>query len=885
MTSFPQSLPSSPREPSAHARHPSWRWLNAWRLALRDIRSGALSLMILAIVVSVTAVSAVGILSKRVEQALLQDAQASLGADRLLVSDRTLPSHWRDTAQALGITAVEGSQFPSMVLAGDRGQLVAVKTVEDGYPLRGRLEIQTASGVAVNPTVMPGHVFVDPSLAARLDIGLGDRVQLGQTSLRVQGFILLEPDRGMNFVNLSPRIIAHHADLAATGLDTAGSRVRYRLWLGSDDPSRLLTFDRQILPGLTAGQRFETIDNARPELRNALDRANGFLSLTGMVAMLTACAAMALAARRLGALYRPRLAVMKVMGASGRQLRGYWALALGVMVLGSATLGLVLGYLVQLGLASALLSVMQVALPAMPQLPWEPLLQGFALSLGMTLVFAWPAVLQAVRVPAMASLRDLSTDTPPRSSGAAAPASAGGVTASRDLARWLGALVHRGPAMLRFVLFWIGMAGLLWLGSQDFSLAVLVTVGFALIGLVVFGLLLVIFRAVGYLLRVSARLPWPLVSLRRALLRRTTGLSAQVLGLGMALSALMLLAFVRTDLVSAWDRSLPPDAPNRFLINIVPGQEKGVEKILAEEGVPDAALYPMVRGRLVGINSQDVSPESYSEERAQRLVDREMNLSYAAQLPTHNRLSRGRPLDPLAQEVSVEDGIAQTLGIRLNDTLTFDISGERVAMQVTSLRALRWDSMQANFFMIASPAVLKDLPQTFITSFYLPKGQGLALERRLLSQYPGLSLIDLDSLLAQIRRILGQVVAAVQSLFVFSLIAGALVLWAALVATREERLREAALLRAFGASRAQLVRAQMLELAFVGALAGLASAALAQGLGGIVAEQIFSLPVPFRFLPLAWGAIIGAAICMVSGWFALRGVLNSPAVTALRATA
>jgi putative ABC transport system permease protein len=830
---------------------------------MRDIRSGALSLMILAIVVSVTAVSAVGILAKRVEQALLQDAQASLGADRLLVSDRTLPDHWRATAEALGIRAVAGSQFPSMVLAGDRGQLVAVKTVEEGYPLRGRLEVQTADGLAVNPAVRPGHAFIDPSLAARLDIGIGDQIQLGQAALRVQGLILLEPDRGMNFVNLSPRIIAHHRDLPATGLDTAGSRLRYRLWLGSDDPSRLYTFDRQILPGLTSGQRFETIDNARPELRNALDRANGFLSLTGMVAMLTACAAMALAARRLGALYRPRLAVMKVMGASGRQLRGYWALALGAMVLGSATLGLVLGFLVQAGLASVLLSVMQVALPPMPALPWQPLLQGLALSFGMTLVFAWPAVLQAVRVPAMASLRDLPE------------------AATQTLVSGLRRL---SPRVMRFVLFWVGMAGLLWLGSQDFALAVLVTAGFALIGLVVFGLLLVIFKGVGRMLQASVALPWALVSLRRALLRRTAGLSAQVLGLGMALSALMLLAFVRTDLVNAWDRSLPPDAPNRFLINIVPGQQDGVAKILSEEGAPDAVLYPMVRGRLVGINNREVSPESYTDERAQRLVDREMNLSYARDLPEHNRIARGQPLNPQGQEVSVEEGIAKTLGIRLNDQLYFDISGERVAMQVTSLRALRWDSMQANFFMIASPVVLQDLPQTFITSFHLPKGQGLALERRLLSQYPGLSLIDLDSLIAQIRRILGQVIAAVQSLFVFSLIAGALVLWAALVATREERLREAALLRAFGASRTQLVRAQMLELAFVGALAGLASAALAQGLGGIVAEQIFSLPVPFRFLPLVAGAVIGAVICMVSGWLALRGVLNSPAVTALRAT-
>ncbi|MGA1093017.1 MAG: ABC transporter permease, partial [Burkholderiaceae bacterium] len=343
-----------------------------------------------------------------------------------------------------------------------------------------------------------------------------------------------------------------------------------------------------------------------------------------------------------------------------------------------------------------------------------------------------------------------------------------------------------------------------------------------------------------------------------------------------------LLAFLRQDLLQAWGRSLPQDAPNRFLLNIQPGQESEVGAILESAGIQQAAFYPMVRGRLVSINDQPVGPDDFDDQRAQRLLDRELNLSYGS-VPSYNVIRTGKAIEPQANEVSVESGIARTLGIKVGDRLGFDISGEAAWAKVTSLRDLRWDSMQVNFFMILSPAVLQEMPKTFITSFHLPPGpQAVGLNQSLTSRFPGVSLIDLDAMISQVRRMLEQVIGAVQALFMFSLASGVLVLWAALLASRDERIREATLLRALGAPRARLVTRQAIELLLVGAIAGFAAGLVAQLLGSLLAEQVFDLPVPFRLTWPLIGALVGSLVSLGAGWVALRQVLSTPPILAFR---
>jgi putative ABC transport system permease protein len=339
---------------------------------------------------------------------------------------------------------------------------------------------------------------------------------------------------------------------------------------------------------------------------------------------------------------------------------------------------------------------------------------------------------------------------------------------------------------------------------------------------------------------------------------------------------------VRGDLVEAWGRSLPIDAPNRFLLNVLPGEESSVLSLLRAHGVRDPVLSPMVRGRMVEKNGQPVTPSDFSEDRAKRLLDREMNLTYATEIPAHNRLVGGRPLNLQRAEVSVEEGIARTLGIRLGDRLVFDVAGDRVEAEVTSLRRVRWDSMTVNFFMVLSPSLIDEQAKTWISSFYVNPSSGAQLSRGLMNAHPGLTIVELDAVLAQLRRVLTQVVTAVQALFGLSLFAGLLVLWAALVASRSERGQEAALLRAFGASARQIAQAQALELSLVGLVAGLASALLAQVLGGAVAQQFFELPVQFNLSAVLLGALAGVLLTLVSGQLALRPVLRQPAMAALR---
>lgn len=809
-----------------------------------------MALMAVAIVISVSAVTAVGLLASRVEQALLRDAQSSLGADRLLVTDRGIPSLWRDAAATAGVQSVEGIQFPTMVLANGRAQLSALKAVGVGYPLRGQLELGTTEGRTTQATLERGEAWVDPSLLSRLSLQVGDTMELGGKAFRISAAILYEPDRGVNFVNLSPRVMVRIEDIGETDLLGPGSRVSRRFWVAADQPAALATFDRLVADTMGAGQRIETIDNARPELREALDRANGFLALTGMVSVLTACAAMGLAARRMGRLYRSRLAVMKVLGATRSTLRRYWFFTLMVMAGGATLLGLLAGWLVQLGLAAMLASLLTVPLPALSMAATWVLLQAAGMSFLMTLVFAWPALVMATEASPVEALREQG---------------AGAGKASR---LWLAVAA-------------LGLAGLLWLGSGDLLMAALVVVLFGVSGLLIGLLLWSGFRGLGELLP-RRWAGWEWMSLRRACRRRTASMVAQVLGLGLALSALFMLSFVRTDLVQAWGRSIPVDAPNRFLLNIIPGEEEAVAARLNGLLKSPVELSPMVRGRLIGINGQPIGPEQAEDERARRLLDRELNLSYGTQLPSHNRLVEGRPLNPALPEVSVEQGIGQTLGIGLGDTLRFDISGEIVEAKVTSIRSLRWDSMAVNFFMILTPSALQDMPKTFITSFYWDAAESATLEQALLPSFPSLTMVDLDSLLSQVRRIVNQVVAAIQALFVFSLFSGGLVLVAALLATREERMREAALLRALGASRQALWRAQRMELIVVGGLAGGFSALLAQGVGMVVAQQFFALAVDWRWAPVLIGLVLGSGIALLAGRLALRAVLTQPAIAALR---
>jgi putative ABC transport system permease protein len=840
----------------------------AWFLTLKDFRQGGAALLCLALIVSVTAVSAVGLLADRVRQALATDAQATLAADLVLVSDRVTPAAWVDQARAQNFQIVAGSQFPSMAQVGQgestRGLLSAIKTVTDGYPLRGGIEIQTADAVVRNPVLGLDETWIDPALAATLGISIGDSLRVGLVSFRVAGLILQEPDRGMNFVNLSPRVMIRHERLPETGLVQPGSRISYRLWLAAGPGQSSLEIERfaeTIEPTLGQGQRMETIDNARPELRNALDRAYSFLSLTGMLASLTAAAAVALASQRFVSRHLQTCAVLKSLGATQSRLLQWWALELALATALSIAIGLALGWLIQMGLAS--LASKYISLP-LAGASIAPFAQACGVALAMVAGFAVPPLMALKKVPAVRVLRQ---DTPVYS-------------VSGKL--W---------AVLMLVAVWL----LLWLGTGNATLSLVTAGGFAVAGILFAVFSWVVFRALpasigGAQESSSPKRPgifaWAWRSTVRSLQRRGASLALQIQGVAMALTALFLLTIVQADLVNAWKLSTPPDAPNRFVLNIQTEQRFAVADSIRAAGLDNPSIVPMVRGRLIEINGRPVNIADYSNERAQRLLDREFNLSYASDIPAHNRLIAGKPLDPRKMQVSVEDGIAKTLGLKLDDRIVFEIAGEPIEVVVQNLRALRWDSMQVNFFMILTPAALEQAPQSWITSLHVPtNANGLPtvdLTKKLISAFPNLTVFDLTALVNQLQKILSQVISAVQMLFGFALASGVLVLWAALLSTRDGRLREAAVFRALGASKTQLSVAQTIELILVGGVSGLLAAGAALAIGYALATQVFDLSLEVRWPVLLMGSVIGALISWVAGWLALKPVLRTPAWRTLR---
>ena len=843
-------MSASARQTSGHRaspRMPAALGL-AWRALLRDLRSGELNLLVMALVIAVASVTGVSFLADRVGRALDRDAAQMLGGDLVLESDTMPGQNYVEEAGRLGLQTSRTWQFPSMVGSGERMQLAAIKAVEAQYPLRGQLRIgrdAVDAGQAVRGGPQPGTVWIDPQLLSMLELTVGDTLAVGESSLRVAGVIRYEPDRGMQFVNVAPRVLMRAEDLPATGLDGPFSRIGHAL-LVAGEPQAVQAYSQWLQGALERGQKVATLDSGRPEVARTLERAQRFLSLVALLAVMISAVAVALAARRYTLRHRDGVAVMRCLGAGrGLLMRMLGAEFLMVAVLAAAA-GSALGFGVHMILVSILGSMIDTVLPA-PS--WRPGLQGLLVGCWLLLGFALPPVAELCRVPPARVLR-------------------------RDAAPL------RQRAWAGYALGAAGFIGLIVWFAGDLRLSAVVAGGF-LGAFAVFALVawLVLLGADAARRRLHGR---PALRFALAGLARRRGASAaQICALGLGLMALLLLAITRTDLIDGWQSTMPADAPNRFLINIQPDQRDAVARRLADAGMQDVVLSPMIRGRLLNINDRAVSPADYEEPRAKRMVDREFNLSYADAIPAYSPINAGRPLDPNKSEVSMEDGIAKTLGIAVGDTLRFDVAGTPVDVTVTSTREVDWDSMQVNFFALMTPAALGEAPQSWITSFHLPPDRAEVMQT-LVRDFPNLTVFDVGAILGQLQGVLDKVAAAVQWLFLFTLAAGVLVLAAALSSTRDERTREAALMRALGASRAQLVQAQRLELIALGAVAGLLAAAGATVVSAVLARHVFDFALILHAWPWLAGIAAGALAAWAGGSLALRGVLRAPPLVTLR---
>lgn len=833
----------------------------AWRQLLRDWRAGELRLLMLAVALAVAALCAVAFLSDRLDAGLRRDAAKLLGGDAVVASDQPTPQPLVDLAAAQKLTAVRSATFPSMARAneaqGGESRLVAVKAVGSGYPLRGSIALRHAlPGRAGAPA--PGEVWVDPAVADGLGLKLGDMLLLGDSQLKLAAIIDTEPDRGAGFMNFAPRVMLSEGDLAATRLVQPASRITYRLALvpgagaAPDAVRRFVAGAEQLVEkDKLRGVRLESLESGRPEMRQTLDRAARFLRLVAMLSALLAAVAVALAARDFAARHLDACAMLRVLGQPQRRIA--WAYGLEFLMAGLAAslAGVLIGLALHQVFVSLLAGLINVTLPA-PSI-W-PALLGLGLGLSLLLGFGLPPVLQLAAVPPLRVIR-------------------------RDLgAPKAGSLLVLGAGVA-------GLAAILVVLAGDMVLGAIAAAGFAGAVLVFAGLA---FAAVKLLRRVvptnvsGAGVPrWLLLATRQVAARPGFAVM-QVASLAVGLLALALLVLLRTDLIDSWRRATPAAAPDRFVINIQPDQGEAFRKMLTDAGVTRFDWSPMIRGRLTTINGEAVLGKRFAEDRAQRLAEREFNLSHTADMPAHNQIVGGRWGAAPAGEMgmSVEEGLAQTLGLKLGDQLAFDIAGQPVQGRITSLRKVDWSSMRVNFFVLFEAAELPELPATQIAAYRTPANS--KLDRELAKQFPNLTVIDVSAQLNQVQGVLDQVIQAVQFLFGFTLATGLVVLLAAVGSTREARTREFGLMRALGAPSSLLAQVQRAELLGVGALAGFLAGAVALVLAALLARYVFEFDWQIKpWVPLV-SAVCGALLAWSAGWWSLRGVLQRPVVQTLR---
>jgi len=825
--------------------------MKAFRLAIRslqqDWRSAEVRILMLALIVAVAAVTAVSFFTNRIHRVMDLQTAELLGADLRVSSADALPSAFINEAHRHGLQTAQFWEFPSVILHDEETALISVKAVTESYPLRGQLQV--AEQLYGTETVTmeipaPGQLWLETRLLTQLGLQVGDSLDLGEMHFTIAKVLTYEPDRGGLLFQLAPRVLMNLDDVEKTKLVSLGSRVRYQLLVAGDKIAEYRTWlEQQIQPG----QQIQGVEESRPELRSALERAERFLGLAALIAVILAGAAVAVAAQHFSQRQADASAIMRCLGATQKLILQIYLLRMLSLGLLASSIGCVLGWLAQIVLSALLANYFATA--ALPAPSVTPVLVGFATGLITLLGFALLPLLRIHTVPPLRVLRRELGATP--------------------LAVWQ----VLGVASLAIALLMFWQAG-------DTKLALFMIAGTFLTLLILIGVAYGLVHSLR-LFRHQAGVTWRFGLANLA--RRSQASSVQLAAFGLGIMALLLLAVVRVDLLETWQDNLPEGLPNHFIINI---QKDGVESLQAKLSKPQynsSGIYPMLVGRFIAINDQPVLAKNYTSNRAKRFVARSFTLSSAEMLPKDNRIVAGKFWNSEPGQLSVEAGFAEEMGISLGDTLHFRIAGQDISAKVTSLRSVQWESFNVNFFVLASPDVVQDLPKTYITSFYLAKPAS-HLVPSLVREFPSITVINVEALLAQVRQIITRASLAIQYIFLFTLLAGVMVLYAAISASHEERLYEGAILRTLGATRRQVLLSLIAEFTTLGLLAGVLAASAASALGYVLAVQIFDLPYHFNGWLWIIGVLGGGLGVGLAGVLGTRSLLQRPPLETLRST-
>lgn len=819
----------------------------AWRQCRSLWSSGEIRVLLFALILAVTATTAVSFFTDRLQRSMQTQGNVLLGADLVVNADHVIPASYLVEAQRLQYQTSQALEFSSMVVKGERNELAEIKAVEQGFPLRGKLTISDAQTPQVQKTAntipAAGTVWIEPSLAKKLDLKLGDEVSVGESQLKVAALLLQEPSRGGDMFNIAPRLLMNSADVAATGLIQFGSRVKYQLLVASADTPSIVQFSDWLKPQLARGERVDDIRSARPEMRSALDKAQQFLGIASMVGVILAMVAMLLASIPYVQKSLDTYALMRCFGATKALITNILLYQTLLLALVGSVIGCMLGFAAQYGLA---ILAARLFLETLPSPGWTPVLLGLVTGFATLLTVVWPQLMRLRAVPALRILRqDMEGNV-------------------------------RGSGLL-FVPAFLVLAGLVFWHSGDAKLAAIVLAALSALVTVAGVLAWLGIRLLQSTFKQTAT--FGVIRLGLMGLKRRPALTvAQVAGVSMGLMAVLLLAFVRNDLLKTWQTSLPADAPNRFVINIQADQIPGINTLLTAQGIEHAEILPMVRARLISVNDKPLNVADYEDERAKRLAEREFNLSWAANMQSDNELVAGhwwRAMDAGKPLLSLEQGLADTLKLKLGDQLTYDVAGTPLTLTISSLRKVDWSSMHVNFFAVTPPKVLDGYAANYLTSFHLPAGKEDALNQ-LVKKFPNVTIINVAAVLEQLQGLISKMSYAIEFVFGFSLLAGVAVLYAALMATREERVRESTLMRVLGASRKQVVLAMLVEFLCVGLLASVVAMLFTNIAAYYLATLVLHIDYQFNLWLSVQGLLAAIVLVPFAAWLVARHQFNQP---------
>jgi len=833
------------------------------KLLWRDWRGGQLNLIISALILAVTVVTAVSLLADRVERGLNAQISSFLAADLALRGGIGIDDEYRLKAHALGLETADISEFASMVFAGELNHLAAVKAVDASYPLRGVIELADSlsakeiTKVAQGPS--KGEVWVEARLLNLLGTKLGEQLEVGYSKLTISAIIVNEPDRGMGFTRAGARVMMSIEDLADSKLIRPGSRVRYKLLMGGNDSAvqayQAWYKERDTLNKDNLGAphyRLVTPENAEEQLSEALQRGRTFLLLSGTIGVLLAGLAMALASHRYARRLTDQVALMKAWGQSAQSIRRSQFVRLSLIAVSSTALGLLVGWAAHFLLLEAASGLFDASLP----LPgWRPWIVASITGVVCVIGFALPALWH---LPTIAPLKVLRRDLP-------------------------DSMLSRGKQL------WIGIAALLMLtiwysGSVVVALLFLAAVFalFAVCALVALQMLKLV-RSLG-----SWRGSYVRLGLAN-LWRRRAQTMVQLVGFSTTFMLLLVVTGMRTSLISEWQAQLPDNAPSHFVFNVSTGEVDGVKSLFKENALDTSDWYPMVRGRLVSINNEAISPQRLSQAEG---LSREVNFTQTLELPFENKIVSGKwwLSDKQLDEFSMEEEVATELGVVVGDTLEFSVGGIKFSAVLSSIRSVNWQSMTPNFYIIFHPGMLDKHSPNWVTSVRandLSSADTVVREQapfvtQMVRKFPTVVVLQLGDVIERIRDVIVRVTQGLEMILLLVLACGALVLFAAIGVSYDERLRENAILRTLGSSRKIVVGALTVEYASLGVIAGFIAGAGAEIVLYFIQTKVFDLEPSWH--PQLWllGLVSGVVLITVLGLLRSREIITVPPLQSLR---